>query len=119
MFGIVKSYTTINKGKVVLAGTKDGQYFFKDVKRSKHLFKKASAWSINWGVFQQAELDGCVEVVIKDKESDLIYHTTFETFKKYGFKHNFNGYGEQIFLAESYFNVTNPKQAELSMEGWG
>jgi len=115
----IKSYTTINKGKVVLVGTKKGETFYKNVKRSKHLFKKANAYGIDYGVFQQAELDGCAYISITEKELGIIFYTNFAMFRKHGFRHTFKGYGEQIFLAQGYFNIDDKEQVKLGLEGWG
>jgi len=110
---MTKDYTIMVNGKVKMVGQALGNIFYKKVKKSKHLFRIANAWGIDVAVFQQAQKDGCIKIMIYDEENDVTYTTTFELFSISGFKKDFGAFGAQIFLPLKYFNMINAKQALL------
>lgn len=74
--------------------------FRKVVSSSRHRLKVMDAWGIDKRVVD--ELDGsCKEIKIKDDETGIVYHCTFETFKEIGVLRDF--VGEQVFLPLKYF----------------
>ncbi len=109
------NYTVNVNGENKLTGKSKDGVFFKQVQRSKHLFRKASAWGIDYSTFLKAEQDLCTRVVIYDTENKMYYTTTFYKYKEFGFRRTFGAYGEQIFLAETYFDVKDERQEEFNL----
>lgn len=80
--------------------------FFKQVKRSKHLFVKKSAYGIDAKFFTEVLLPNKYFIEIYDVETKTYYGCDAETFEKYGFHYHFKNssdHGAQIFLSLNHF----------------
>jgi len=83
--------------------------FRKNVKESKHLFRKLDAWGIDGYFFTEVLLPKNALIHIWESEMGLHYRITAKEFKKYGRFYHFNK-GEdnkaQIFCPRHRFTIT-------------
>lgn len=102
----------INKGtkrqrKIGQLFEKEG-VFLKQVKASKHLFKKRNAYGIDASFFHNVLLPKNYFIEIYDIESGRYYGCDANTFKKNGFHYHFKDeedHQAQIFLSLNYFKI--------------
>ena len=90
--------------------------FVKEVKESKHLFRKLDSWGIDAKFFEDVLLPNNYKIRIIDKERNIVYETDAETFKKNGYYLHFKGkedYRTQIFLPRRYFEKLSKKDFDL------
>lgn len=93
----MKSYRN-HRGQVV-GELKDG-VFRKKVSGEVHLFKNQDAWGIDVTILD--DLPPETEIRILDKDTQVVYYTTAETFKT-GTRHDF-GHSPQYLLWRGLFD---------------
>ena len=89
----------------------DTQTFTKEVKESKHLFRKLDAWSIDGYYFREVLLPGNYKIIIKDKETGITYSIDAKEFNKHGQYYHFNKVEDnkaQIFCPRRNFTILRP-----------
>lgn len=92
-----------------LIGTYDDEkkVFHKEVRESKHLFRKANAWGLDYNTLEILPDETRIE--IHDKEKNITYGTTKERYMDSGTILHFKGekdFGVQMFLPKAYFVAT-------------
>lgn len=91
----------VNNKKIIAGEWKDN-VFKKSVQKSKHLFKKLDAWSIQKEITDK--LPNYTEIRIKDTEDNIEYIISLLDFVKHGEVFDY-GHGEQVFCPRSYFKT--------------
>lgn len=91
-------------------GVLDKGVYFKEVTKSKHLFRILDAWGIDSETINKLPKD--TKIKIHDLEEDIIYTTTKEKFKQYGqyyhFKEEVQDHRTQLFLSRKNFDTEKP-----------
>jgi hypothetical protein len=95
-------------------GELNGDTFFKEVLKSKHLFRVLDAWGIDSKTLNG--LPANTKIVIHELEEDLVYKTTKEKYldggQYYHFKEQRADHLTQLFLKRNKFEVEKPVQLE-------
>lgn len=90
-----------------LVGEISGDTIYKEVKYSKHRFKKFDAWGLDSKMLHDVPAD--TKIVIRDIEHGKNYHSTvkayFDNEQYYHFKLPSEDYQTQLFLPLSKFKV--------------
>jgi len=102
----------IRRGKAV--GTVKGDVFYKKISGSKHFLKKPPAISFDEQSLKKAYSYGAKKIVIHDKDTSKNYIAKFETVYEKGFKVD-RGFGKQIALPMSFWNVEEDAQETLAL----
>lgn len=97
-------------GRVI--GFLDGATFTKRLKRSLHYHRKLESWAHDASNLEELNRRGVRTFQILDLESGCLFSTSMETFLEKGTLHDFS-YGPQLFLAEKYWQVSDPRQTSL------
>lgn len=106
------SITIQRNGRLLKLGELRKGIFRKEVKQSKHLFKKLDAWGFDLKAFEEVIKPQASEIRIREKESKSIYSTTPTTIKEKGIILNFKPHGVQVFLPRKYWSVNNKPPKE-------
>lgn len=93
------------EGKAKIIGQLVKRTFYKQVKQSVHLLRKADSWGIQADIFRDVLKNQCDFIRIKDVETGSVYVSTYEAFDKFGVYKNFRPHGLQKFLARRYFDI--------------
>jgi len=97
-------------------GNLDYEYrtFDKNVKLSKHLFKKFDAWGIDAKYFTDVLLPGNYTIRVFESEEEVMYKIDVKTWKKnaeyFHFKNEDEDHRAQTFLSRRFFKKYNMKQ---------
>lgn len=85
--------------------------FFKQVAKSKHLFRKLDAWGIDAEVFKNIIEKKNLVICVVDIEERKKYTVSTETFRNlarfYHFKKENTDHGAQMFLPRKEWEVQN------------
>lgn len=94
--------------------------FYKEVRESKHLFKKFDAWGIDSDYFTDVLLPNNCLIKINDLENRKMYSIKAEKFKKkakyFYFKDQKQDHRAQIFCPRRHFNIEKDKDVPDSIE---
>jgi len=101
-------------GKVI--GWIEEDVFTKHVIGSKHKLLKPPAWAIDAEAFDREVKPNATEIVIVDKEADIEYHASAETFARHSFRFN-RGFFDQYALPVRYWQPNSNERRQLSF--WG
>lgn len=85
-------------GAIKVIGTFADGVFYKEVKKSKHLFRKMDAWGIDSVVFERLIKPQGKEIKVFDKEEKMIYCVSVEDFDKQSVFLHFKPHRAQRFL---------------------
>ena len=108
---------TIKVGNKTIGNLEDNK-FIKTVVGSKHQLKSPPAWAIDAQAFDNEVRSNVTEIVIKDKESGLEYHSSVEHFDKHKGTLD-RGFGKQYFLTLNYWEERGNGPYQLSLWGGG
>ena len=87
--------------------------FYKEVKMSKHLFKKMNAWGIDGQFFENVLVVNDTLVEVYDKENETTYFVKAKKMKAKGQYYHFKGkedHRPQIFLPLRYWDSNKESQ---------
>ncbi len=80
--------------------------FFKEVKFSKHFFRKAKAFGVSAEIIGDLRKNDCHTIRIIDTENKEIWETPFEMFDAKSWLMQFPPHEPQKFLAQERWNIT-------------
>ncbi len=81
--------------------------FFKEVKKSKDLFRKLNAWAIDSKFFNDVLLPQNINIHIHEKERGFDYKITAKEFNTHCHYLHFVGQLAQVFCPIHYFTITD------------
>ncbi len=109
------NFTKVTVGKQIVGTVEDG-VFFKRIHGSRHFLRKPKAISFDTDTIKQAQAAGAQHVEILDLEDGKLYRATILLILEKGIRLN-RGFGDQIALPLSYWNVEQTNQIESA--NWG
>lgn len=98
-----------DEGQMIGVFGEDG-IFYKEVKKSIHLFRVMDAWGIEERVIDELRSLKCSGIHIFEKEEKKHYVIGFKIFDRNGVRRNFST--PQVFLQLSWFGN------QLALPGW-
>lgn len=99
-------------GKVI--GWLEVDTFYKSVAGSRHKLRKPSAWAIDAEAFDREVMPIANKIVIIDKETDIEYHTSVDTFNR--FKGELDrGFGKQYYLTLAHWQTKDNGHRQLGL----
>lgn len=93
--------------------------FFKQVEKSKHLFKVLDAWGLDAQLVNEILAPKNYDIVIFDKEEDKVYEINAKEFQKqaqyYHFKEEEQDHRTQLFLPRNKWGCSSVEDYKLKM----
>jgi hypothetical protein len=102
-----------SEGKIF--GTTLQNTFWKNVKKSKHLFRKLNAWAIDKGIVDDLINNGIQTIVIHEDEENINYEISVKDFVEKGIEGEFPECGKQIFLPLENFERKKDENREKAL----
>lgn len=117
-----KHHTTGDKRPVKVNGRAigwlAGDTFYKSVIGSKHKLRQPPAWAIDAEAFSREVKPNAAKIVVIDKEADVEYCASMETFVRHSFRFN-RGFFDQYALPLQYWQTEGNGHRQLSLWGGG
>jgi hypothetical protein len=118
---MVQSILPQNQKKLIKVGDKvvgslEGNRFTKHVKGSLHKLRRPPAWAIDAEVFDSVIKPNALDISVLDKEANIEYLVSVETFARHSFRFN-RGFGEQYALPIQFWQTKDNGNRQLVL--WG
>lgn len=83
-------------------------FFIKEVERKRHYFRLVSGYGIQADVFEKLKKAKVSVIMIKEKDTGIVYVSSIEDWKEHQGKGNW-GHGRQYVLSEKYMKSLEEK----------
>tara|TARA_R100001377_G_scaffold65994_1_gene41276 strand:+ start:7728 stop:8150 length:423 start_codon:yes stop_codon:yes gene_type:complete len=101
-----------SNGKVVGVVMKDTLH--KRVNSSKHFLRKPPAIAFDKDCIEKAKKLGAIKIMVHDLDTKKRFMANYKEFERHAIKLN-RGFGEQLALPISMWNILDPNQLALSL----
>ena len=100
-------------GKVI--GYIENETFIKEVLGSKHKLRCPPSWCISAYAFENEIKPNVTQIIVRDKESDIIYQTSIDNFVEHCFEIQRSSFEKQLALTLNYWQKEENGKKQLRL----